>query len=67
LCAKAVSIVGFFGLARTSELVGLTWADIVDQPDGSIIVHIKRKKCAKDAARDPVVIPACKGHRAVPR
>lgn len=65
LRAKAVSIIGFFGLARTSELVGLKWSDVEERPDG-VVVRLQRKKCAQDGARDPVLIPRCHGHRIVP-
>jgi hypothetical protein len=65
LRAKAVSIVGFFGLARTSELVGLKWSDVEERPDG-VVVRLQRKKCAQDGSCDPVLIPRCRGHRIVP-
>jgi integrase len=67
LRAKAVSIVGYFGLARTSELVGLTWDDFTEKPD-CVVVSLARKKCAQDGARDAVQIPRITdgSHRASP-
>jgi len=62
---KAISLVGFFGLARNSELVNITWEDIDVQPEG-IWVLIHRVKCDADRKLCKILIPRCKGHRIVP-
>lgn len=63
--AKAVSLVGFFGCARTAELVPLVWSDIREAPDG-VWVKLYRKKCAADTSRQEILIPKLTGHRVVP-
>jgi len=65
LLYKAISLVGFFGLARNKELVNLTWND-VDVDDRGVWILIKRCKCEASEALHKVLIPNISGHRVIP-
>lgn len=65
LLYKAISLIGFYGLARNSELVGLTWNNVhID--DAGIWILLHRVKCPKDGDFTKVLIPRATGHRIVP-
>jgi len=62
---KAISLFGFYGLARNCELVPLTLSDVhIDDAGVWILIH--RKKCSEDGNLSKILIPRVKGHRVVP-
>lgn len=65
LLYKAISLFGFYGLARNSELVGLTWNEVHVDDDG-VWILLHRVKCPEDGAYSKILIPRIKGHRVVP-
>lgn len=65
LLYKAISLVGFYGLARNSELVGLTWNEVHTDDDG-VWILLHRVKCPADGDYSKVLIPRVGGHRVVP-
>jgi integrase len=62
---KAISLVGFYGLARNSELVDITWNDVREDERG-VWILIHRVKCPADGALNEILIPRIKGRRVVP-
>lgn len=65
LRTKAIALVGFFGCARSAELVDLLWSDVREAP-GGVWIKLTRKKCAADAAQQEILIPRLEGHRIIP-
>jgi len=66
LRTKAIALVGYYGCARTCELVGLTWKVIRDEPSKGAWVMLTRGKTPADAAHQGILIPRITGHRIVP-
>jgi len=65
LRAKAISLVGFYGLARNSELVKLTWNEVTENERG-VWIRIQRSKCRLEDSWNDILIPRISGHRIVP-
>jgi len=66
---KALSLCGFYGGCRTSELVPITWSDVEIDGKNGVWITIKRAKTPADKAIQRFLIPNekhCSGHRVVP-